>query len=68
MQIGVHKVTCGCITSPQVDKMLAGETVRVLYSDPPWGDGNLNYWKTIKKRMDGVDAPQIHEQDAFPGQ
>jgi hypothetical protein len=43
--------------------MLRGEKVDVLYTDPPWGDRFMAYFQTLKKRMDGVDAPQItHDQ------
>lgn len=52
-QIGVHRVSDACITSNQVDELMAGMRARVLYSDPPWGDGNLKYWATINERMTG---------------
>ena len=61
--IGPHKVNCGSLVSGEVDQMLAGETVAVFYSDPPWGDGNLAYWKTMAKKMTGQDLAQVnHEQ------
>lgn len=50
-----HKVTCASIEDPVVDLALAGETVDVLYSDPPWGDGNLKYWATMNRKMTGTD-------------
>jgi hypothetical protein len=46
-------VLLGSIESPALDQMLAGERVSVLYSDPPWGDGNLAYWATMNKKMTG---------------
>lgn len=39
--IGPHKVTNASVEQPEVDQMLVGERVSILYSDPPWGDGNL---------------------------
>jgi len=27
-------------------RALAGERASVVYSDPPWGEGNLKYWRT----------------------
>jgi len=61
--IGPHKVTCGSLVSGEVDQMLAGETVAVFYSDPPWGDGNLAYWRTMAKKMTGQELAQVnHEQ------
>jgi hypothetical protein len=52
-EIGLHKVTNASIDDPIVDQMLAGEKVHVMYSDPPWGDGNLRYWVTMNKKMTG---------------
>ena len=52
-EIGKHRVTDHCITSGTIDKMMAGVTARVFYSDPPWGDGNLKYWATLNERMSG---------------
>ena len=53
--IGQHKITNDSIESPIVDSMLAGEKVDILYSDPPWGDGNLKYWATMNKKMTGKE-------------
>jgi hypothetical protein len=52
-EIGPHKVTNESVESPLVDAMLAGDRVSVLYSDPPWGDGNLKYWATMNRKMTG---------------
>ena len=57
-RIGPHVIACGGVEDPQVEAMLdpdatAGRKVRVLYSDPPWGDGNLSYWVTMNKKMTG---------------
>lgn len=57
--IGDHKVTNGSIESPEIDAMLAGEQVDILYSDPPWGDGNLKYWATMNKKMTGQEVAPI---------
>lgn len=27
-------------------RALGGQRARILYSDPPWGEGNLKYWRT----------------------
>ena len=63
LTIGPHKVTCGSLISGELDTMLAGERVDILYSDPPWGDGNLAYWQTMNKKMTGSDVPQVkHDQ------
>lgn len=36
----------------------------ILYSDPPWGSGNLKYWQTINNRMNKINyisTRNIHE-------
>ena len=53
--IGLHKITNASIEDSIVDQMLVGEKVRILYSDPPWGTGNLKYWATINKKMTGKE-------------
>jgi len=61
LAIGNHRVTCGNIADAQVDIMLAGEKVDVLYCDPPFG--NMTYWQTLAKRQTGAAPTQItHEQ------
>jgi len=41
--VGRHCRTHVSIDDKLVDEMFANETVDVLYTDPSWGDGNLNY-------------------------
>ncbi len=53
--IGPHAVTCASVDDPVVDSLLSGEKIKVLYSDPPWGTGNLRYWVTVNKRHTGRD-------------
>jgi hypothetical protein len=65
LTIGKHKVTCGSLISPDVDAMLAGERVDILYSDPPWGDGNLAYWQTMNKKMTGAETPQVKHDELY---
>jgi hypothetical protein len=54
-QIGQHKISCGCISTNLFDTLIAGEKINVLYSDPPWGDGNLKYWATMNKKQTGAE-------------
>ena len=62
-EIGPHRITCASVESPLVDEMLRGKKAAVLYSDPPWGDGNAKFWATINKKMTGkVFAPLTYEQ------
>jgi DNA modification methylase len=61
--IGNNKITNASIEDPIVDQMLQGEKVRILYSDPPWGSGNLKYWVTINKKMTGKEyAPLTYDK------
>lgn len=64
IQIGTHRVTLGSLVDPQLDNsLLRSDRVRVLYSDPPWGDGNLKYWQTMAQKMTGSTPDQItHDQ------
>lgn len=55
LAIGPHRVTNASIEHPVVDEMLTGVRLQVLYSDPPWGDGNLRYWATMNKKMTGAE-------------
>lgn len=50
---GPHAVTNRSIDHPEVDDLAALTPVSILYSDPPWGDGNLRYWATMNEKMTG---------------
>jgi len=49
IDIGTHKLLCSDIAKADVGNLLQGESVDVVYSDPPWGQGNLTYWGTHAK-------------------
>lgn len=51
--VGHHKVKCGNVMDGITD-LMSHETANIFYSDPPWGQGNLNYWQTINKRHTGM--------------
>ena len=60
---GRHRITNASIEHPILDQMLSGVTVGALYSDPPWGDGNMKYWVTMNKKMTGAEyAPISYHQ------
>jgi len=44
--IGLHKVQHGDIMN-NIDKLMTHEIADFVYSDPPWGEGNLKYWQTM---------------------
>lgn len=49
--IGPHRLLCGDITEPVTLQTLMGEErADVVYSDPPWGPGNQQYWHTMRER------------------
>lgn len=55
---GPHRFAQGSLLGKQVDTMLAGESVHVLYSDPPWGDGYLKMFATHTEKATGVRPAQ----------
>lgn len=48
--IGNHRLLCGDITMGSVARVMRNERADVIYSDPPWGEGNQKYWHTIQQR------------------
>lgn len=50
IQIGSHRLLCGDITSGAITSIMGNELADVIYSDPPWGPGNQQYWHTMRER------------------
>ncbi len=48
--IGPHRVLCGDITQGAVTALMGDERADIVYSDPPWGPGNQQYWHTMRER------------------
>ncbi len=48
--VGKHSLLCGDITAGAVDDLMGDERAGVIYSDPPWGPGNQQYWHTMRER------------------
>ena len=42
-----HRITMHDIMTNNLDDLFTGEKADILYSDPPWGEGNLKYWRTF---------------------
>ena len=42
----MHRITIHDIMTNDLDDLLQGVKVDVFYSDPPWGEGNLKFWRT----------------------
>ena len=49
-RIGPHRLLCGDVTAGAVKRLMGRERADVVYSDPPWGPGNLQYWATMHDR------------------
>lgn len=42
----IHRVLVGELSVALAKQALRGERAQIVYSDPPWGLGNLKYWRT----------------------
>lgn len=54
--IGPHRVRHGSVME-SLDPLVI-RPASFFYSDPPWGQGNLNYWRTMNRKMTGQDVIQ----------
>jgi len=59
LTIGKHKVVNGDVMQG-IDDLMADEKAQIIYSDPPWGEGNLKYWQTINHRMTGAEVKEVN--------
>lgn len=51
IEFGSHRLLCADITVPgALDPLMRGELADLIYSDPPWGPGNQQYWHTMNHR------------------
>jgi len=54
-EFGDSKVRLGDIhDKSEIYSLLNGIKAKIFYSDPPWGDGNIKYWDTMNKKMNGI--------------
>jgi hypothetical protein len=63
--IGKHRVQCGDIMNG-IDNLMQSQQADFVYSDPPWGQGNLRYWQTINKRHTGKEPNEINYAKFLP--
>lgn len=47
--VGAHRVAVGDVQRGAVREFMRNERAAIVYSDPPWGEGNLRYWRTHAK-------------------
>lgn len=41
-----HRLQQGDVTLGAIDRLMGDTRADLVYSDPPWGQGNLQYWRT----------------------
>ncbi|MFY8163223.1 MAG: hypothetical protein ACOVKC_03195 [Brevundimonas sp.] len=49
---GPHRVRHGDVNDG-IDDLMGADKADILYSDPPWGEGNIKYWATMNRKMTG---------------
>lgn len=58
--IGPHRVTCLSVDDAGVGCLFDdGRKAEILYSDPPWGDGNVKFWATKASKDTGKAVAAI---------
>ena len=62
IQIGKHRVRHGNVMDG-LGELMGSETADFIYSDPPWGQGNLTYWQTMNKKMTGAEPVSINYEE-----
>ncbi len=55
--LGPHRLLCGDLTAGVVARLMGEERADLVYSDPPWGPGNLQFWATMNERGSAPTAP-----------
>ena len=53
-----HRVKHGNIMDGIAD-LMEDKKADFIYSDPPWGQGNLRYWQTMNNKMNGTEKKDI---------
>lgn len=44
--LGNHRLALGDVERGAVADVMGADRAAIVYSDPPWGEGNLRYWRT----------------------
>ena len=52
MSILKNKITCKDITIDNLDLLFNDTKVDCMYVDPPWGEANLRYWRTMNNQKE----------------
>lgn len=56
---GRHITTNKSIEKVNMTSLLLGKKAKIFYSDPPWSDGNLKYWNTMRNKMSGTTETNV---------
>lgn len=62
VRIGRHTVEHGDVMDG-ISDLMGGNKVDIMYSDPPWGQGNIRYWQTMNQKMNGAEKRDILYDD-----
>lgn len=60
IEVKNHRVVCSDLMLMNFDDLMQGKHATLMYSDPPWGEGNLRYWQTLNKRMTGASVNEVN--------
>ena len=67
--IGPHRVRHGNVMDTDgITELMMNSPADLMYSDPPWGQGNLNYWSTMNTKMTGAPRVEQPNLEAFMNQ
>jgi hypothetical protein len=56
-EIGPHRCRHGDVMVPSaITELMRSDKAHIMYSDPPWGGGNLKYWATMNKKHNGTET------------
>lgn len=55
IKIGKHTVNNQPVEEVDFKYILQGKKAYALYTDFPWGDGNIKYWATMNKKNNNVE-------------
>ena len=54
-----HRLSQRSIEKVDMNYLLEGKKANVFYSDPPWSDGNLRYWNTMRNKNTGTTETNV---------
>jgi len=66
IKIGRHAINHGDVMHVNFNELIETRDgkVDIMYSDPPWGQGNLRYWQTMNKKQTGA-TKEDHDINEF---